>query len=100
MLRHDGAFAEATPYLEKALQLRPGSVEARFQIGMLNLTSGRLEDARQDLEQVAHDSPDFQEVHAQLAVLYARLHRDADSLRERSIVLQLNEKARAEGPKR
>ena len=100
MLRHEGSLSEAAPYLQKALLLRRASVEARLQVGMLSLADGHLEDARKNLEQVVHDSPDFQEAHAQLAVLYARLHRDSDSKRERRIVLQLNEKARAEAPKK
>jgi hypothetical protein len=57
-----------------------------------------LEEARRDLEQVEHESPDFQEVHVQLAALYARLHRVDDSERERALVIKLNEKAREKGP--
>jgi tetratricopeptide (TPR) repeat protein len=98
MLRHDGYSAEAVPYLEKAGLLRPASPEARFQIGMVNVAMGRLEKARTDLERVEQDSPDFQEVHVQLAGLYARLHRIDDSERERAIILKLNEKAREKGP--
>ena len=47
MLRYDGKIAEATPYLEKAMVLRPASLEALFQIGLLNQANGRLE-ARPD----------------------------------------------------
>jgi Flp pilus assembly protein TadD len=96
MLRHDGDTRGAAPYLTKALQLRPTSIEARFQIAMLSLADGKLEEAQASLEKIEKESPDFQEVHAQLAVVYARLKRPEDSKREREIVLQLNEKARAE----
>lgn len=51
--------------------------------------------ARKDLEQVEHDSPDFQELHVQLASLCARLGLAADSQRERGIILKLYEKSRA-----
>jgi tetratricopeptide (TPR) repeat protein len=95
MLRYDGKTGEAEPYLAKALSLRPNSVEARFQAGMLNLAKGKLEDSLSDFEQVARQSPDFQEVHVQLALVYARLNRKNDSERHRAIVIQLNEKARA-----
>jgi Flp pilus assembly protein TadD len=95
MLRYDGHAAEAEPYLAKALSVRPNSVEARFQVGMLSLAKGKLEDALSEFEQVARQSPDFQEVHVQLALVYARLNRKSDSERERAIVIQLNEKARA-----
>ena len=94
MLRHDGSFAEAAPYLRKALLLRPASAEARFQVGMLDIAAGRLQDALKQLQQVERESPDFQEAHAQLAVLYARLKRSPDSERERNLVLKLNEQAR------
>ncbi len=98
MLRYDGNIADATPYLEKAQALRPASVDARFQIGLLNLARGRLQDAMSDLQKVEHESPDFKEVHVQLAALYARLHRGEDSQRERATVIELDEKAREQVP--
>jgi tetratricopeptide (TPR) repeat protein len=98
LLRHGGNFQEAAAYLQRALELRPASVAARYQVGAVNLGLGNLEAARKDLEQVARDTPDFQEVHAQLATLYARLKLPAESQREREIVLKLNEKSRATGP--
>jgi len=71
---------------------------ARFQVGSLNLVLGKLDAAQKDLEQVARESPDFQEVHVQLAALYYRLNRKEDGERERQVVLRLNQKARQEGP--
>jgi tetratricopeptide (TPR) repeat protein len=96
LLRHDGDLARAAPFLQKALVLRPASIEARYQMGMLDLGQGKLEEARGIFEHIERESPNFQEVHAQLAVVYARLKRPEDSKRERDIVLQLNEKARGE----
>jgi len=43
--------------------------------------------------------PDFVEAHLQLATVYARLHQTQESERERRIVTELNEKARAKGPR-
>ena len=63
-------------------------------MGALDAALGRLEEARKELEQVAREWPEFQEVHVQLAVLYSRLGRPEDSRREREIVIKLNEKAR------
>jgi Flp pilus assembly protein TadD len=74
-------------------------MESRFQIGLLNVARGRLEDALSDLEQVERQSPDFKEVHVQLAALYARLHRIDDSERERALVVQLDDKAREQVPR-
>jgi len=98
LLRRDGSSAEAGPYLERALRLRPSSIPARYQVGLLNTALGNLQLARKDLEQIARDSPDFQQVHVHLAALYARLGLTSDSQREREIVLKLNEKARENGP--
>ena len=95
LLRHDGDLATAGPYITKAVQLRP-STQARFQLGMLSLGMGKIDEARSLFEQIERESPDFQEVHVQLAVVYARLKRPEDSKRERETVLRLNEKAREE----
>jgi tetratricopeptide (TPR) repeat protein len=99
LLRLSGHNAEAAPYLERALRLRPDSLSARFQVGALNLALGHLDEAQKDLERVARESPDFQEVHVQLAALYYRLNRKQDGERERQIVLRLNQKARQQGPR-
>jgi tetratricopeptide (TPR) repeat protein len=98
LLRLSGHNAEAAPYLQRALRLRPDSLSARFQVGALNLALGHLDEAQKDLERVARESPDFQEVHVQLAALYYRLNRKQDGERERQIVLRLNQKARQQGP--
>jgi tetratricopeptide (TPR) repeat protein len=98
MLRHDGDTAGAAPYVSRALKLRPHSPAAQFQVGALSLQTGNLEKARQELEPIARQWPDFVEVHVQLALLYARMNRPQDSAHERQIVLALNEKARKQGP--
>ncbi len=98
ILRHDGDNTGAAPYLDRALTLRPDSAAARFQVGALEVATGHLEEAKQKLEPLEKEWPDFVEVHLQLASLYARMNRPADSARERQIVLALNAKARSEGP--
>ena len=98
ILRHDGAIAQAAPYLTRALTLRPASPAARYQVGALNAATGHLEEARQELEAVVKEFPDFVEAHVQLAMLYTRMNRPEDSERERKIVLALNGKARSKGP--
>jgi tetratricopeptide (TPR) repeat protein len=98
ILLYDGSATEAAPYLEKAHKLRPSSDKARFQMGLLNKARGRLEDALADWQQVERQSPDFLQVHTQLAMLYAQLHRTSDSERERALVLQQNEKDSEQAP--
>jgi tetratricopeptide (TPR) repeat protein len=94
ILRRDGSNAEAAPYLERALQLRPASPEAQFQIAALHAANGRLDAARKEFEQIEKSWPDFLEVRVQLAALYSRMKLTEESQREREIVLKLNEKAR------
>ena len=94
MLRFDGKPGEARPYLQRAIALRPNSIEGQFQIALLDLAEGNLNAALPALEAIERHAPDFQEVHVQLATLYARLHRTADSQREQAKVIELNENAR------
>ena len=67
-------------------------------MGVLNVALGKWSEALKDLEPVAKEYPDFQQVHVQLATVYQRLDRHEDSRREREIVLKLNEKARQSPP--
>jgi Flp pilus assembly protein TadD len=60
----------------------------------LDQARGKLEEALKDLELVARQSPDFEQVHVQLASVYQRLNRKEDSRREREIVLKLHAKER------
>jgi tetratricopeptide (TPR) repeat protein len=98
VLLYDGSATEAAPYLEKAHKLRPSSPEVGFQMGLLNKARGRLDDALADWQQVERQSPDFLQVHVQLAKLYAQLHRASDSERERALVLEQNEKESEQAP--
>jgi tetratricopeptide (TPR) repeat protein len=98
LLRHDGDNDAAAPYLRHAMTLRPDSAAAQFQMGALDAATGHPEQAQTELEAIVRQWPDFVEAHVQLARLYARSHRLEDSERERQIVLDLNEKARSQGP--
>jgi tetratricopeptide (TPR) repeat protein len=99
VLRSEGKSEEAMAYAGRALGLRPGSPEARFEVAALNASLGKLEAARTQFESLERDWPEFQEVHVQLAVLYARLNLKERSEHEREIVMKLNEKAREETAK-
>jgi tetratricopeptide (TPR) repeat protein len=89
---------EGKTYLDKALQLQPGSSMARYEAAMLKSTSGEYAAAAQDLEKLVHDDPTWLEPHVELAALYYRLHRPSDGARERKIVDQLNAEQQAQGP--
>jgi tetratricopeptide (TPR) repeat protein len=98
VLRHDGDFVGAGPYLEHAIALRPDSAPAQFQIYSLEVATGHLAEARTGFEKLVKQWPDFVEAHLQLATVYARLHQTQESAREQQIVVELNEKARQKGP--
>jgi Tfp pilus assembly protein PilF len=55
----------------------------------LDLATGNPEQARQALETLISESPDFAEAHATLATVYYRLGRGADGDRERAVSQKL-----------
>jgi tetratricopeptide (TPR) repeat protein len=83
----------------KALRLRPASPEAGFQIGALDAATGKLEEARNEFEELERAWPDFLEVHVQLASIYSRLKLREQSQREQKMVLELNDKSRDKKPR-
>lgn len=89
---------EAKPYLDRALQLKPSNLMARYESAIFESTSGQLEAAAQDLERLVKDDPTWLEPHVELASLYYRLHRTADGAKERAIVDKLTAAQQAQGP--
>jgi tetratricopeptide (TPR) repeat protein len=89
---------EAKPYLDKALELKPDSSLARYELAMWKSTSGQYEAAAQDLEQIVKEKPDWLEPHVELATVYYRLHRPADGAKEREIVARLTAQQQSKGP--
>jgi len=89
---------EAKPYLYKALQLRPTSELALYEVALWENTSGKYEDAAKHLEAVVKSNPEWLDPHVQLATVYYRLHRSDDGARERAIVAKLNAQQQSEGP--
>jgi hypothetical protein len=57
-----------------------------------------VEDARNQLEGIVKESPNFTEAHVTLATVYYRLKRKADGDRERAIVQKLNDEAQEKQP--
>jgi Tfp pilus assembly protein PilF len=55
----------------------------------VDLATGNLERARQSLEALIEESPDFAEAHATLATVCYRLNRSADGDRERALSQKL-----------
>ncbi|MGA8940418.1 MAG: tetratricopeptide repeat protein [Acidobacteriaceae bacterium] len=91
-------MAEAKPFLDKALQLKPYSQLALYESALWDSTSGQYEDAAKYLEAVEKANPSWLDPHVELAKVYYRLHRPADGAKERAIVAKLNAQQQSEGP--
>lgn len=88
-LREDRHLDEALPYLERALELRPGDLGVRYQIGSLYLGRKDYEKAEEVLAAIVRESPDFPEAHVALSTAYYRLGRKEDAARHRKISQEL-----------
>lgn len=90
-------YDAALAHYERALRVRPGSPEARYQIGLAYLMTDRATEALAMIEGVVKDVPDFLEGHATLTRLYYRLGRRAEAERHRAIADELRARREAEG---
>jgi tetratricopeptide (TPR) repeat protein len=72
--------------LQRALQLQTTSAQARYELALVARADGRLDAARQDLETVVRESPEWMQPHVELSALYYRLNRPEDGAKQRQIV--------------
>jgi tetratricopeptide (TPR) repeat protein len=98
MLRQDEKYDEAMKYLNRALNARPNDVAVRYQIALVKMAQGKDEAARDEIEQIVAEAPNFTEAHVTLSILYFREKRKEDGNRERAIVQRLNAEKQAEQP--
>jgi tetratricopeptide (TPR) repeat protein len=98
LLKEEHDAARAMDHLRKALAVRPGAPEARYQVAAVQLMLGQVEDATRLLEALVGDEPKFVEAHVSLATAYYRSKRKADGDRERALVDQLNREQQAREP--
>ena len=96
--RQEQNYDEAKKYFERAQATRPGDPGVRYQLALVAIDQGRLDDARQILEGLVKQSPQFTEAHVSLSLVYYRLKRPEDSKRERETVLKLTAEAQAKQP--
>lgn len=89
LLKQDQDYPGARKLLERALLVRPGDLRALYQVGAVELASGKLQEARATFESVVKQAPQFTEAHISLATVYYRLKRKADGDRERALVQKL-----------
>ena len=96
LLNQSEQYKEAVPFLTRALQVRPGEPAVRYQLAMVQIGTGYLEQARKSLEALLKDHSNFLDAHVSLARLYYRLHMKQDGDRERAIVAKLNAEIQAQ----
>ncbi|UCF36565.1 MAG: tetratricopeptide repeat protein [Acidobacteriota bacterium] len=85
-------YEAALALFNRALQIRPGALEVRFQIGLVYVLTDRIDEALEIVEKVVEESPDFLEGHVTLTRLYYRLKRREDAQKHREIVEELRAK--------
>jgi tetratricopeptide (TPR) repeat protein len=98
LLKRDKLIDESMAYLSRAARLRPRDSYARYHLGGVYFTLGKLGEARPLLEGVVKEYPDFIEAHVLLASVYYRLNRKVDGDREQEIVRKLNAEQQAKQP--
>jgi len=98
MARQEQNYEQAKKYFVRAQETRPEDPAVRYQLALIALDQGELEKARQTLEGLVKESPQFLEAHVTLALVYYRLKRPEDSKREREIVQKLTAEVQAKQP--
>ena len=98
LYRLDQRFDDAMLYLRRAAAIRPDDLALRHQLAATHLGMGDAERARELLEGVVKEAPDFVDGHVLLATTYYRLKRKEDGDRERVIIDRLNAERQARQP--
>jgi len=88
----------ADKFFLRAQETRPGDPGVGYQRALIAIDQSHLDEARQMLEALVKESPQFTEAHVSLSLVYYRLKRPEDSKREREIVLKLTAEAQAKQP--
>lgn len=90
----DGAERHA----KRALELRPTSPLARYQVARVERSRGDIQSAVSNFEKVIAAEPEWLRPHIELAALYYRLNRPEDGMKERAIVDKLYMQGKKLGP--
>jgi tetratricopeptide (TPR) repeat protein len=90
----EGAYPEALPYAEKAVETDPRQFAARNALGRTLLELGQTERAIEELETGARLAPDSPQMFFHLARAYQRAGRKEDSERARATFVKIDKLAR------
>jgi len=91
-------YKQAEAYLLRAQDIRPGDPGVRYQLALVAIDDGKLENARGILESLVKDWPQFTEAHVSLSLVYFRLKMPEQGQHERAIVQKLTAEAQAKQP--
>ncbi len=75
-------FDDATPKFIAALESAPNFHKARFNLGMLHLTQGRLKEGESELKKVTHANPKYGDAHFGLGMFYDGQNRKEEAKAE------------------
>lgn len=89
---------ESLERLKRAGRLRPNDPRVLYGLGSLHLRTGRIEEARRELETLVQQVPDYSQGHVLLATVYYRQKKKELGDREQAIVQKLNEERQAREP--
>jgi tetratricopeptide (TPR) repeat protein len=89
ILRFARSYQESRPLFEKALMLRPSSLEAGYGLAIVDLKSGQPEKARKRLEEIVARVPQHGDAYQALADAYEKLGRKQDSTRAQALADRL-----------
>ena len=96
--KDDDRIDEAMDYLTRAARLRPRDARVLYGLGNVHVAAGRIDAARDVLESLVKEAPDYQQGHVLLATVYYRQKRKDLGDRERAIVEKLSAAAQAAEP--
>ena len=96
--RGEHNYEQAEHYFTRALETRPGDPGVSYQLALIDLDRGSLDDARRKLEALVTQWPQFTEAHVSLSLVYFRLKRPQEGNKEREIVQKLTAEAQAKQP--
>lgn len=88
----------AEQHAKRALEIKPSSPLARYELARVQRSRGDIEAAVRNLETVVAAEPDWLRPHIELASLYYHLHRPEEGQRERAIVDKLYMQGKKSGP--
>lgn len=85
-------------HAKRALEIKPASPLARYELARVERSQGNIEGAVRDFEKVIAQEPDWLRPHIELASLYYRVHRPEDGEKERAIVDKMYMQGKKAGP--